>query len=133
MLGTPICFLICIYSAFLYGECDRHVVSLCPSSHPHSFFPGIFYGNLEGFAIEFEEIRGWGPIVSKLPFLAMLVGICFAAAVNVWNNGYYMKTFKANGNKGVPEARLPPMMMGSVAFAGGLFVFACESQSQTVL
>jgi len=38
-----------------------------------------------------------------------------------------MKRFVTNGNKSVPEARLPPMMFGSVFFAGGLFIFGWTS------
>jgi hypothetical protein len=32
-----------------------------------------------------------------------------------------------NGNKAVPEARLPPMMLGSLFFAAGLFIFGWTS------
>lgn len=87
---------------------------------------GILYANLEAFSYEFQEIRGWGPVVGNLPFIALLVGIFFAAAVNIYNNKYYFKQFKANGNKAVPEARLPPMMIGGFTFTAGLFVFGCK-------
>ncbi|KAM3433058.1 hypothetical protein MY4824_006219 [Beauveria thailandica] len=106
MLGTPICLLMSIYASFVYG---------------------ILYANLEAFSIVFHEIRHWGPVVGNLPFIALLVGIFFAAAVNIYNNKYYFKKFKANGNKAVPEARLPPMMIGGFAFTAGLFVFGWTS------
>ncbi|THC96969.1 hypothetical protein EYZ11_003577 [Aspergillus tanneri] len=106
MLGTPICLLISIYASFVYG---------------------ILYANLESFSIEFREIRGWDPIVSSLPFIALLVGIIFAAGVNIFNNRYYFDQFRANNNRAVPEARLPPMMLGGIAFAAGLFVFGWTS------
>jgi MFS family permease len=32
-----------------------------------------------------------------------------------------------NGNKAVPEARLPPMMIGAVFFSAGLFIFGWTS------
>jgi hypothetical protein len=38
-----------------------------------------------------------------------------------------MRRFISNGNKPVPEARLPPMMIGSLFFAGGLFIFGWTS------
>jgi hypothetical protein len=47
----------------------------------------------------------------------------------VYNNGFYIRRFKANGNKPIPEARLPPMMAGSVVFAAGLFTFAWTSSA----
>lgn len=88
---------------------------------------GILYANLESFAIEFQEIRRWGPVVGNLPFIAIIVGIFFAAAINIYNNKFYMEKFAANGNRAVPEARLPPMMIGGFAFTAGMFLFGCKS------
>ncbi|KAJ5587703.1 Efflux pump bik6 [Penicillium hispanicum] len=106
MLGTPICLLMSTYAAFVYG---------------------ILYANLEAFSVEFQEIRGWGPVVGNLPFIALLVGIFCAAAVNIYNNKYYFSQFQANNNRPVPEARLPPMMIGGFAFTAGLFIFGWTS------
>ena len=87
----------------------------------------ILYASLESFAFEYGVLRGWGPVVSQLPFLALLLGCLFAAVVNILNNIYYGKKLVANHFKPVPEARLPPMMMGGFAFSAGLFLFGCES------
>lgn len=87
---------------------------------------GILYANLESFSFEFQEIRRWGLVVGNLPFISLLIGIFIAGAINIFNNKYYFNQFKANGNKPVPEARLPPMMLGGFAFAAGLFIFACQ-------
>lgn len=88
--------------------------------------PGILYANLGGFSIVFEEIRGWGPVTGNLPFLAMLMGMCAAGLMNIYFNKYYFRLYRENGDRSVPEARLPSMMIGGVLFAIGLFVFACE-------
>ena len=120
MLMTPICFLVSLYAAFVYGECLSLVYD------PILTRPGLLYANLGGFTIVFQEIRGWGPVTGNLPFLALLVGILAAAVVNVFNNKYYFRRFTENGNKAVPEARLPPMMIGGIMFSGGLFLFGCE-------
>jgi len=66
-------------------------------------------------------------VVASLPFLALLIGILIAGGLNILNNKYYFRKFKQNGNKPVPEARLPPMMVGSVVFVAGLFLFAWTS------
>ncbi|KAJ5732329.1 Efflux pump bik6 [Penicillium malachiteum] len=108
MLATPICLFMSVYAAFVYG---------------------ILYANLESFSIEFHEIRGWSTVVGNLPFLALFTGILFAAALNVYNNKYYFKQFQANNNRPVPEARLPPMMIGGIAFTAGLFLFAWTSKT----
>ncbi|EKG14026.1 Major facilitator superfamily [Macrophomina phaseolina MS6] len=103
LLFTPICFLVALYASFVYG---------------------ILYAQLAAFPIVFQEVRGWNQVVGALPFLALLVGILFGACANVLNQKYYFKKLQENGGKAVPEARLPPMMFGSVFFAGGLFIFA---------
>ncbi|KAJ5995382.1 hypothetical protein N7481_002359 [Penicillium waksmanii] len=106
LLATPICFLIALYASFVYG---------------------ILYLSLAAFPIVFQEVRGWNQVVGALPFLAYLVGIFFGAAINLFNQRFYIKRFKANNNRAVPEARLPPMMLGSVMFAAGMFVFGWTS------
>ncbi|KAF1814799.1 putative MFS multidrug transporter [Eremomyces bilateralis CBS 781.70] len=102
MLLTPICFLVALYASFVYG---------------------ILYGNLAAFPIVFQEIRGWNVLVGSLPFLGLLIGVLLGAVINIVNNTYYTKCLKKNGGRAVPEARLPPMMLGSVLFATGLFLF----------
>ena len=103
MLLTPICFLICLYAAFCYG---------------------LIYAALDSFKFVFQEGRGWNPLVGSLPFLAILIGLIMGGAVNILNNNYhYNRRFITNGEKVVPEARLPPMMLGSVFLPAGLFIF----------
>ena len=106
MLLTPICFSVALYASFCYG---------------------ILYANLAAFPIEFQEERGWNELVGALPFLALLIGIVLGGFANALNNKFYNRRYVANGNKAVPEARLPPMMIGSVFFAAGLFVFGWTS------
>ncbi|KAI8944384.1 MFS transporter [Xylaria longipes] len=106
LLLDPICLLLTNYGSFVYA---------------------ILYASIESFALEYGQIRGWGPVVSQLPFLALLVGCFVAAAGNIYNNAvYYVRRLVANRYKPVPEARLPPMMIGSLAFAAGLFLFGYE-------
>ncbi|RDW76397.1 MFS transporter [Aspergillus mulundensis] len=107
LLTTPICFLVALYASFVYG---------------------ILYLSLASFPVVFQELRGWNQVVGALPFLAYLVGILFGAGINLANQKFYIARFKANNNRPVPEARLPPMMLGSVVFAGGLFIFGWTSQ-----
>ncbi|KAL2832124.1 major facilitator superfamily domain-containing protein [Aspergillus cavernicola] len=107
LLTTPICFLVALYASFVYG---------------------ILYLSLASFPVVFQELRGWNQVVGALPFLAYLVGILFGAAINLANQKFYIARFKANNNSPVPEARLPPMMLGSVFFAAGLFIFGWTGQ-----
>ncbi|KAM3423625.1 hypothetical protein BST61_g1048 [Cercospora zeina] len=57
----------------------------------------------------------------------MLAGILLGGCANYFNRKFYVKRLKANHYRPVPEARLPPMMGGSVVFAAGLFMFAWSS------
>lgn len=106
LLATPICFLVALYASFVYG---------------------ILYATLGAFPIEFQEVRGWNQVVGALPFLGTLLGVFIGAAANLLNQKFYLKKLKANNGRPVPEARLPPMMAGSIFFVAGLFIFAWTS------
>lgn len=93
--------------------------------------PAILYASLESIAFEYNQNRGWGLVVSQLPFLALLLGCLVAAGGNIYSNIYYGKRLVANHFKPVPEARLLPMMYGGFAFSGGLFLFGCKLASST--
>lgn len=108
LLFTPICFAVALYASFVYG---------------------ILYATLAAFPVEFQQERGWNALVGSLPFMALLLGIVIGACVNTFNQKFYVKKFHAAGNHPVPEARLPPMMLGSVAFCAGLFIFAWTSDA----
>ncbi|EGE80721.1 MFS multidrug transporter [Blastomyces dermatitidis ATCC 18188] len=106
LLCTPICLLIATYASFVYG---------------------ILYLSLSSFPIAFIEVRGWGYLVGHLPFLGLLAGVILGGGVNIYNQKFYLKKFYANNRRPVPEARLPPMMVGSVFFSAGLFIFGWTS------
>ncbi|KAI1848163.1 hypothetical protein JX266_005876 [Neoarthrinium moseri] len=101
LLCTPICFLVAIYASFCYG---------------------ILYMQLGAVPIIFGELRGWNSFLAELPFLAVMLGSLSGAVINIINQLYYNRAYHAAGNRAVPEKRLPPMMLGSVLFAGGLFI-----------
>ncbi|KAK2784519.1 hypothetical protein FQN52_008940 [Onygenales sp. PD_12] len=110
LLGTPICFLVAIYASFVYG---------------------ILYLSLSSFPIAFQEVRGWNQVVGHLPFLGLLTGMLIGCALNLYNQKFYLKKFYANNRRAVPEARLPPMMVGSIFFSAGLFIFGWTSHPTT--
>ncbi|KAL3419525.1 MFS multidrug transporter [Phlyctema vagabunda] len=110
LLQTPICFFMVLYSSFVYG---------------------IVYLNFASYQIEYIEIRKWSPIEAALPFLAVFLGIILGAIMCFHNQSFYIKRLVANNEKPVPEARLPPMMLGGVFLACGLFIFAWTSGPRT--
>lgn len=109
LLCTPICFLMALYASFCYG---------------------ILYMQLGAIPYIFGEIRGWNLLQSELPFLAITLGCVTGAALNIFNQIAYNKAYEAAGQRAVPEKRLPPMMLGSVMFAGGQFITAWTAEPQ---
>jgi hypothetical protein len=89
-----------------------------------SFVFAVLYMTLEIFPIVYRERRGWGPVISTTPFLAMLVGVIMAMGINFANQPRYIRAVDAAGGKPVPEARLLPMAGGAILFVIGLFGFA---------
>ncbi|KAF1992266.1 MFS general substrate transporter [Aulographum hederae CBS 113979] len=88
-----------------------------------SFVYALLYGTLEVFPIVFQEIRGYSLVVSTLPFLGLFVGVVAAVGINLANQPRYIRILDANKGHPVPEARLPPMAVGGILFAIGLFWF----------
>ena len=67
---------------------------------------------------------------STLPFLGILVGAIIGCSINAYNQLLYNKVYYAAGNRAVPEARLPPMMLGSVLFCAGQFIMGWTADPQ---
>lgn len=98
ILFTPIAFCLCLYASFCYG---------------------ILYMNLGAIPIIFQELRHWHPFVASLPFIGLLIGGVIGAAINVVNQ---IVNNRRPPESITPELRLYPMMGGSIAFSGGLFI-----------
>jgi len=109
LLMTPICFLVALYASFCYG---------------------ILYMMLGGIPIIFGEMRGWPAVSATLPFLGILVGAIIGCSINAYNQLLYNKVYRAAGNRAVPEARLPPMMLGSILFSAGQFIMGWTADPQ---
>lgn len=87
-----------------------------------SFVYGLLFFSLEAFPIVFVDHRHWETVISTLPYLGSLVGVIFALFINVVNHPLYKKAVERNNGGPVPEARLPPVVVGSVFFSAGMSV-----------
>lgn len=112
----------------LYMLLTEHIVTLI--AFYASFTYSLLYMTLQVFPIVFQEIRGYSPVVAWLPFLAMFIGICCATFINLTNQRYYHRQVDKAGGKAVPEARLPPVMIGGFLFCAGLFWFGWTAAPQ---
>ena len=95
-----------------------------------SFVYALLYLTLEVFPIVFAKMRGYSLVVSTLPFLGLFVGVLFAVLINLANQPRYMRIVDQNAGNPVPEARLPPMLIGGILFAAGLFWFGWTAAPQ---
>ena len=88
-----------------------------------SFVYGLLFLTLEVFPIVFREHRQYSLVISSLPFLGLFVGVLFALLVNFANQPQYKRAVEKNGGCAIPEARLPPVIIGGFLFSIGLFWF----------
>ncbi|KAI0019015.1 major facilitator superfamily transporter [Xylariomycetidae sp. FL0641] len=93
-----------------------------------SLYMAIVYGTLymmfAAFPIVFQQVRGWSPGVGGLAFLGVAVGMMFAVGYSAYDNVRYAKIANARKGMALPEARLPPSLIGSCLLPIGLFWFA---------
>lgn len=103
MLFTePIVLLLSIYMAFVYG---------------------LLYLFLTFYPIVFQRIHGMNKGVGGLPYFGMIFGEICAGAYIVITQPSYNRKLAANNNIPIPEWRMPPVIIGGVLFALGLFWF----------
>lgn len=103
----PMVTCICIYASFVYG-----LLFLC----------------IEVFPIVFYQERSYSLVVSTLPFLGTFVGCLIAVGINIANQPFYIRAVqKAGKERAVPEARLPPLIIGGILLTTGLFWFGWTS------
>jgi len=109
LLTEPIITCIAIYASFVYG---------------------LLFFQLESFSFVFYQERGYSLVVSTLPFLGLFVGVLCALTINFANQAFYRKAVANNRGRAVPEARLPPMLIGGIFFSAGMFWFGWTSASK---
>lgn len=112
MLFTePILILVGIYMTFVYG---------------------LIYVILSAYPIVFQGVHGMAPGVGSLPFLGLAVGMIASGLGSLLYNKRWVAKYLANGQKAIPEWRLPLATAGGVAFTIGLFWFGWTGAYQSV-
>ena len=111
MVMEPILILVTLYMSVIYG---------------------IMYLFFSVFPIAFQEYRGWNLGVGGLPFLALIVGVAAGAGLIAYTSKTKFKRTMEEQGHVVPEARLPPMMVGGFVFPAGMFWFAWTSNPNII-
>ena len=102
LVTEPIVLLLSLYMSFIYG---------------------LLYLFLTAYPIVFQQIHGFSAGVGGLPYFGMILGMMLAGLMIVLQQPSYNRKLAANHNIPIPEWRLPPVIIGGVSFAGGLFWF----------
>ncbi|KAI4190457.1 MAG: hypothetical protein L6R41_000762 [Letrouitia leprolyta] len=102
LVTEPIVLLLSIYMAFIYG---------------------LLYLFLTAYPIVFQQTHGFSPGVGGLPYFGMILGQISAGVYIATTQPAYNRKLAANGGVPIPEWRLFPVILGGVAFTGGLFWF----------
>lgn len=97
-----------------------------------SFIYGLLYLFLTAYPLVFQGVHHFNPGVGGLPFFGMVVGIFFIATYIIWDARNYNKKLEANGGIPVAEWRLPPVIVGGVLFAIGLFWFGWTGYKESI-
>lgn len=100
LVTEPIILLVSLYMSFIYG---------------------LVYCLLEAYPYVFEEIYGFSPGVSGLPFIGLIVGQVLGCSYVLLQQVSYVKKLVKNENVPVPEWRLVPTLIGAPVFAIGIF------------
>ena len=88
----------------------------------------ILYLIFFAYPYSFEIVRGWEVGIASLPFLGIFIGIIFSSiAVTVDTKTRFQRELVNSEKPVIPEARLPPMIVGSFILPIGLFRFAWTS------
>ncbi|KAK3714846.1 hypothetical protein LTR37_007581 [Vermiconidia calcicola] len=88
---------------------------------------GIIYLLFIAYPISFHEERGWSLGISSLPFISFIVGIFMGTGLMAWSTATHFKRAYIKHGRAIPEARLPPMIVGAVILPIALFWFAWTS------
>lgn len=100
LFTEPLVGLISVYLAFIYG---------------------LMYLFLTAYPMVFERVHGFTPGLAGLAYLGIALGMLGGGVCVMLTQPAYYRKLKANNGVIVPEWRLPPAMVGSAAFAVGIF------------
>ncbi|CEN60690.1 Putative Synaptic vesicle transporter SVOP and related transporters [Aspergillus calidoustus] len=102
LVTEPILLLVSLYISFVYG---------------------LMYALLGAYPVVFQGVYGMNMGVGGLAFIGIIIGELLGGVYVLCLQGSYQRKLTANNDQPIPEWRLTPAIVGSVAFSGGLFWF----------
>lgn len=102
LFTEPILLMLSVYMAFLYG---------------------LLYLFMTAYPIVFQQIHGFNKGVGGLTYFGLIIGEIIGGIFVICLQPWYNRKLTANNGIPIPEWRLPPAILGGVAFSAGLFWF----------
>jgi len=97
-----------------------------------AFIYGLLYLFLTAYPIVFQQIHGMSGGVGGLPYFGMIIGMLGAGLYIALTQPSYNQKLVANNGIPIPEWRLPPVIVGGVSFAIGLFWFGWTGYKSSI-
>ncbi|KAK8063493.1 hypothetical protein PG996_008145 [Apiospora saccharicola] len=106
-----------------------HPAVQAPSVY-RAFLYGVMYLLLSTFDRVWQEIYGHGKTISSLHYLSLCLGFMIGLQIShPLIDGLYARLKKHyNRKEGVPEWRIPPMLLGGLLTPIGLFIYGWTAQ-----
>ncbi|KAL4994364.1 putative MFS multidrug transporter [Aspergillus recurvatus] len=111
LLTESIVFLVTIYMSFIYG---------------------LMYALLGAYPVVFQQVHGMNLGVGSLPFIGLIVGEFAGGIYTLVDAKRYVRKLRANNDIPIPEWRLPPAIVGGVAFTIGLFWYGWTGWTRSI-
>ncbi|KAE8396172.1 hypothetical protein BDV23DRAFT_68093 [Aspergillus alliaceus] len=90
------------------------------------------YALLGAYPVVFQGIHGINLRVGSLPFSGLIIGELAGGVYTLLSQKAYTKKLIANNHVPVPEWRLPPVIVGSIAFTVGRFWFGWTGWTKNI-
>ncbi|OQU99908.1 hypothetical protein CLAIMM_05480 [Cladophialophora immunda] len=97
-----------------------------------SFVYGLMYVTLSAYPLVFRGVHGMTPGVGSLSFLGIALGMVMAGIASISMNSRWVRKYRSNNSRALPEWRLPLAMIGGVVFTIGLFWLGWTGAYRTI-
>lgn len=102
LISEPILLLVSLYISFIYG---------------------LMYALLGAYPVVFQGVYGMNIGVGGLTFIGLIIGELVGGVLILFLQDSYKRKLAANNDTPIPEWRLPPAILGGIAFTIGMFWF----------
>ncbi|KAI8634234.1 major facilitator superfamily transporter [Xylariaceae sp. FL1651] len=97
-----------------------------------AFIYGLLYLFLTAYPLVFQGVHHFNSGQSGLAFFGMIIGQLIAGTTVLLMQPAYQRKLAANNGVPVPEWRLPIVIVGGIAFTGGIFWFGWSGYREDV-